>query len=326
MARGGGRTGSWLRGCACAAGLALGAGPAAAQQPAQEPWLPMTDETVAIIRAEIAELEVQRRILEDRIANAAHRMERAVADAEVAEAQLAELLETADGGLATVERLRAEEAEARAARDAATAELDALRAEIDRGRTQADAAAAETLAGLEARITAAETTLADLEAQVAERTETLAALESAIAAARTPPAAAGGAEVTLQEEQAEAMQAELDRLAEEIAARQVALRTLDAQAGEAEPVADAAVAPAVDPVAVGAATFEVAYGPPRQTEPVVDALDDAPGLAAASDETRAALGDALTAGACVPDALRAAFGSVNRQTAAALVRRLGSGC
>jgi len=64
--------------------LAAGLWLVAAGAGAQEPGLPPTNETVAIIRAEIAELEAQRQILESRIANASERMQRAVADASVA--------------------------------------------------------------------------------------------------------------------------------------------------------------------------------------------------------------------------------------------------
>ena len=58
---------------------------------------------------------------------------------------------------------------------------------------------------------------------------------------------------------------------------------------------------------------------------VTAAVSTAPGLGEATEAERAALVAALERGACVTDALTAALGEINRQTAAALVRGLG-GC
>ena len=63
----------------------------------------------------------------------------------------------------------------------------------------------------------------------------------------------------------------------------------------------------------------------RTTVAVAEAVGTAPGLDEATIAERAALVAALEAGACVTDALTATLGEINRQTAAALVRRLG-GC
>ena len=64
---------------------------------------------------------------------------------------------------------------------------------------------------------------------------------------------------------------------------------------------------------------------PERRSPVAvqAAVGTAPGLTSASAEARVALIAELEAGACVTDALTSALGSINRLTAAALVRGLG---
>ena len=61
----------------------------------------------------------------------------------------------------------------------------------------------------------------------------------------------------------------------------------------------------------------------RSAAAVTAAVGTAPGLAAVSSDAREALIAELEGGACVTDALVAVVGSVNRLTAAALVRGLG---
>ena len=73
---------------------------------------------------------------------------------------------------------------------------------------------------------------------------------------------------------------------------------------------------APEPAADGAAAR-------RSTAAVTAAVGTAPGLAAVSEAERAALIAELAGGACVTDALVAVVGSINRLTAAALVRGLG---
>ena len=72
------------------------------------------------------------------------------------------------------------------------------------------------------------------------------------------------------------------------------------------------------------AVLEVGEGR-RSAAAVAAAVGAAPGLTEASAEARAALIANLQSGACVTDALSSAVGSINRLTAAALVRGLG-GC
>ena len=71
------------------------------------------------------------------------------------------------------------------------------------------------------------------------------------------------------------------------------------------------------------ADMVVAAAGRRSAAAVTAAVGTAPGLAAVSSDAREALIAELEDGACVTDALVAVVGSVNRLTAAALVRGLG---
>ncbi|MEL6246361.1 MAG: hypothetical protein AAFQ85_13535, partial [Pseudomonadota bacterium] len=61
---------------------------------------------------------------------------------------------------------------------------------------------------------------------------------------------------------------------------------------------------------------------PRPSETVVAALDGAPGMSSVTAAQRAALQASLEGGACVTDALHRVFGTVNRQVAVFLIRKL----
>ncbi|MEL7348942.1 MAG: hypothetical protein AAFN17_14390 [Pseudomonadota bacterium] len=61
---------------------------------------------------------------------------------------------------------------------------------------------------------------------------------------------------------------------------------------------------------------------PRPAPVVAAAMADAPGMWAVTAAQRETLTAELEAGACVTDALQGVFGTVNRQMAVALIRRL----
>ena len=114
------------------------------------------------------------------------------------------------------------------------------------------------------------------------------------------------------QEESATLAARLDDLREAVAAESV-------RRGLATQIAAPAPAPA------GVVPVEVVPPGGRSAVTVAAVVAGAPGLDAASPTQRAALVAALAQGTCVIDALTATVGSINRQTAAALVRGLG-GC
>ena len=123
------------------------------------------------------------------------------------------------------------------------------------------------------------------------------------------------------------------RLAEigsDIAAGEAQRAALARRASELEAAIEGATARqgevAATPVAVAVpATTAENPGGLRSAAAVTAAVGTAPGLSEVSEAARAELISELERGACVTDALSSAVGSINRLTAAALVRGLG-GC
>jgi hypothetical protein len=96
-----------------------------------------------------------------------------------------------------------------------------------------------------------------------------------------------------------------------------------------ELVATPAPAPAATPEPAPAATAEpapasVVRRSARDPATIAAALQVAPGLPPADSAEMLRLTELLTDGACPTDALRDAFGTINRQTLVALVRALGT--
>ncbi|MDF2765675.1 MAG: smc, partial [Rhodospirillales bacterium] len=185
-------------------------------------------------------------------------------------------------------------------RTALEAEESALNARIVEARTEADRLTAgleagrSELASLEQRLTVLR---GEIEAATGERD----ALRAELAAGRQ------------EAERLTSRQAELARAIAEDEARRDALRA-EVEAAEAE--AAAAVPPQPEPLP--------SAGPARPSDAVAAAVRAAPGLEGADEATRARLVAELENGACVVPALQAALGEVNRQTAAALIRALGT--
>lgn len=335
--------------CTLAAALLLAAPAQAQQAPRSDP---SGQEYLAIMQAEVAELETKREALEAEVrkatdALAAARDEAArraaKADADTARSRKAEK-EYADAQA----RLRAlgDEIDSQQARRTATEQdvatvIDSRRAELEHldARTGASRAA---LAHAEAETATAEAALATLRGDLAQRQTILATLESnAKAAAQREKdvlarIAAAQAQLQALEEQANRRRTEaeaLDVMTAEVAEARTAstganarLQSLNAAiaAREAELARlDAALA-ALPPAAPSPVVPSGGAG--ARSEAVVAAtVAAAPGLADSTPAQRAALVAALESGTCVTDALTGAIGSINRQAAAALIRGLG-GC
>ncbi len=260
-------------------------------------------EAIAIIRAELEELEFQRADLAGEIA---------ALDAELAAAQ--------------------------GARDAVAAELAGLRGEVDAARAALDEAGDRqaVLARLEREIAERAAEHARAEEDLARARQLLDETQAAAASAaqdRDARLAEVDAAVAAAEARRTELEADVDevgaQLADLLATRDAAaaeLATLEAQARAAQPVAAAAgpVETQVEtPLQTAAVVPDRRQGAPRPQAGVAAAVASAPGLEGAGGPALAALTVALSEGACVTDALGDSVARINRWTAAALVRALG---
>jgi chromosome segregation ATPase len=344
-----------MRGLMLAAGLV--ALPALAQAPNEtQPEGPA--EYRAILQAEVEELEAQRRTLDAAVVEAKRTVEEETAardliaeEASARQREIDSMLARLDGLKRTVEEADAAAGAAEARKKtaegeagAADARLKDVNGEVNRlddalkAATLNRAEAERDRAMLEEKHTAAEASLKDVE----DRLETS---KKALVAA------------TAEQEQAEqaaeklaAVQGEVSDAERELETLRQAVATATARRDEAARAADAAVArrtseeqaattaaarrrsieaeiaaagePQGAPAEVTGSTSE-ADGGRRSPAAVAAAVGTAPGLGDMTAEARAELVSALENGACVTDALRQATGSVNRLSAAALVRGVG---
>jgi chromosome segregation ATPase len=293
--------------------LASGAAGAAAQEGAAEP----DAEAIAMIRAELTELETQREILAAEVAEATRRaasfrdmlaaLEQEKAGLERDAAAAGERLDRIEAdiadGQAALEALRREVEEAVEARNRAVSEA----AERDRARQEqsgaealaAEAEARDALRALEARVEAARREQAETAAALAAQREEMGALDAARMTA---------------ESDVEALEARRRDLEAQVAA--AARVQAEAEAPLDEPDGEAAVAPEPEPE-------PAPEWRDRASEAVEAVLAAAPGLGEAEPDRLAALAEELAGGGCVVPALRGALGRANRVTAAALIRELG---